>query len=141
MDRQKPGRPHICGPRHRVNSTSCVLIISEVPHLGAHVRMEMMKLLPEPWFSAYSTIGDYHTSIDGDIVYDVVVYCSKDFERPANIQTAVEKILIICHEAKLILYAGAGENPTNANITETLNRPDEALLADTIRRLLRHEAA
>ena len=142
MERAMPPRPHILGPRARANDAPRVLILSEDEELGVRLRSELRSLLAEPWFDAYGLIDDYHASINGDVIYDVAVYCSKPDEKPEAVRKAIDRIKLFCPEPEMqiVLYS-AIRYPADDRIVAIVNQPNVMELADTIGKLLRPAAA
>ena len=143
MSRAMPPRPVIHGPRKRANSTPRVLILSEDAILGVYLRRELGALLAEPWFAVFKSIDDYHASSDGDVIHDMVIYCSNWHEKPEAIIQAIGRITLFCPEPemKIVLYSSNREVPSDARIVAVVQQTNENELAEVISKLLCPEAA
>jgi len=143
MTRAMPPRPVIHGPRTRVNLTPRVLILSDDAKLGDRLRSEMRQLLAEPWFAVYRSIDDYHASEDGDVIHDLVIYCSQRQEKPETVKQAIGRIKLFCPERdlRIILYSANREVPADARIVAVVQQTNENELAEVISKLLCPEAA
>ncbi len=141
MDRAMPPRPHIHGPRKRANATPRVLLLCEDDKQGAWLHSKLRSLLAKPWFTLFQSIDLYHDSFDGDIIHDLTVYCPEPDEETAAIKRAVDRIMLFCPEARIVIYAANNAAPQDSRIIETVHQPNENALAAAIDRLLRPEAA
>jgi hypothetical protein len=141
MKRSKNGARIPRGPRARHGATPRVLILSNDSSLMSWLKTELRTLLRDLWFVAYPSIDEFRRA-EGDIIHDIVVYCSKHYERPDTVKEIMGKILFICPEAKIVLYSAADEDPQNDHrVAAVVEQPHESELADAIRRILRPEAA
>ncbi len=136
MFRARPPRPNVPGPRVRANEVPRVMLLCEKEKSGVGLRSELMRLLREPWFSLFQSIDDYRDSYDGNIIHDLIVYCSVTAEPPEAVRQAVNRIMLLCPEAKIILYSANKTPPVEPRLVAIVNQPNVKGLAETIDRLL-----